>query len=186
MNLRVVEKEDLPLLLEWFNNLDFTGRYDPVDAQQSKTDIEKKYDKLDPEEKWFFIEKKDGTKVGFIGTHLFGELEIGYALIPAERSKGYCTEAVKIIVDYLFMSKEIVRTQAATNLENKASQRVLEKAGFKKEGVVRKGLFLWGKRADLCLYGILREEWKEPKVLTKQNHMASENHPSHQIGGRHD
>ena len=130
VNLRIVEKEDLPLLLEWFNSLDFTGRYDPVDAQQSKTDIERKYDKLGSEEKWFFIEKKDGIRVGFIGTHIFGELEIGYALIPAERGKGYCTEAVRIMVDYLFMSKDIVRIQAATNLENKASQRVLEKAGF--------------------------------------------------------
>jgi len=168
VNLRIVEKEDLPLLLEWFNSLDFTGRYDPVDAQQSKADIERKYDKLGSDEKWFFIEKKDGIRVGFIGTHIFGELEIGYALIPAERGKGYCTEAVRIMVDYLFMSRNIVRIQAATNLENKASQRVLEKARFQKEGIVRKGLFLWGKRADLCLYGILREEWKEPKILSKQ------------------
>jgi RimJ/RimL family protein N-acetyltransferase len=169
VNLRVVEKEDLPLLLGWFNSLDFTGRYDPVDAQQSKVDVEKKYDKLGPDEKWFFIEKKDGTKVGFIGTHLFGELEVGYALIPAERRRGYCTEAVEIMVDYLFMSRDRVRVQAATNSENRASQRVLEKVGFQKEGVVRKGLFLWGKWADVCLYGILREEWKEPKILTK-NH----------------
>ena len=95
VNLRIVEKEDLSLLLEWFNSLDFTGRYDPVDTQQSKTDIEKKYEKLGSDEKWFFIEKKDGTKVGFIGTHLFGELEIGYALIPGERGKGYCTELSK-------------------------------------------------------------------------------------------
>jgi RimJ/RimL family protein N-acetyltransferase len=167
VNLRIAEKEDLPLLLEWFNNLNFTGRYDPVDAQQSKTDIEKSYDKLGSDEKWFFIEKKDGTKVGFIGTHLYGGLEIGYALIPTERGKGYCTEAVKIMVDYLFMSKELVRIQAATNSENKASQSVLEKAGFQKEGIVRKGLFLWGEWVDIYLYGILREEWKEPKILTK-------------------
>jgi ribosomal-protein-alanine N-acetyltransferase len=167
VNLRVVEKEDLSLLVEWFNNLKFTGRYDPVDAQQSKAEIEKKYGALGSEEKWFFIEKKDGTKVGFIGTHLFGELEIGYALIPAERGKGYCTEAVGIMVDYLFMSKDRVRVQAATNSGNKASQRVLEKSGFQKEGVVRKGLFLWGEWADVCLYGILRQEWKEPKILTK-------------------
>lgn len=167
VNLRIVEKEDLPIIHEWFNSLDFTGRHDPVDAQQSRVDVEKKYDKLGPDEKWFFIEKKDGTKVGFVGTHLFEELEIGYALIPAERGRGYCTEAVEIMVDYLFMSKDRVRVQAATNSENKASRRVLEKAGFQKEGVVRKGLFVWGEWADLCLYGILREEWKEPKILTK-------------------
>ena len=72
------------------------------------------------------------------------------------------------MVDYLFMSKDRVRVQAATNSENKASQRVLEKAGFQKEGVVRKGLFLWGEWTDVYLYGILREEWKEPNMSTNQ------------------
>jgi len=50
--------------------------------------------------KWFLIEKKDGTKIGAI-THFprGGPLEIGFATIPDERSKGYRTEAVKIIVD---------------------------------------------------------------------------------------
>jgi ribosomal-protein-alanine N-acetyltransferase len=165
VNLKIAEKEDLPLLLEWFNSLDFIGRYDPVDAQQSKTDLEKKYDKLGSDEKWFFIQKKDGTKVGFIGTHLYGGLEIGYALIPTERGKGYCTEAAKIMVDYLFMSKDIIRIQAATSLENKASQKVMEKAGFQREGTIRKGMFAWGNWVDLYLYSILREEWKEPKIL---------------------
>jgi ribosomal-protein-alanine N-acetyltransferase len=170
VNLRVVEKEDLPLLLEWFNSLDFTGRYNPLDAQQSKTEIDKRHDKLGSDEQWFFIEKKDGSKVGFIGTHFFGGLlEVGYVVVPAERSHGYCTEAVKIIVDYLFMSKNIVRIGAATNTENKASQKVLENAGFKREGTERKGIFIWGKWADLHVYSILREEWIEPKILTKHS-----------------
>jgi ribosomal-protein-alanine N-acetyltransferase len=138
VNLKVVEKEDLSLLVGWFNSLEFTGRYDPLDAQQSREEIEKKYDNLGSEEKWFFIEKKNGGKVGFIGTHVFGGmLEIGYALIPAERGHGYCSEAAMIMVDFLFMSKNIVRIQAAANLENKASQKILEKAGFRREGMER-------------------------------------------------
>jgi diamine N-acetyltransferase len=167
VDLRVVEKEDLSFLLEWFNDLKFSGRYDPVSNQGSKTDIEKKYEKLNPDEKWFFIQQKDGTKIGFIGTHLNGALEIGYALIPSKRGKGYGTEAVQIMLDYLFMSKDIVRVQAQTNSENKSSQRVLEKTGFQKEGVARKGLFVWGNWVDVCSYGILREEWKEPKILAR-------------------
>ena len=167
VNLRIVEREDLPQILEWFNNPEFSGRYDPLDALQSMTEIEKKYDELSPEEKWFIIEKKDGCKVGFIGHFTSGRLfEIGYSLVPSERGKGYCTEAVKIMVDYLFLSKDIVRIQAGTNVENKASQKVLEKAGFKREGIMRKGLFVRGTWVDVCMYSILREEWKEPKMLT--------------------
>ena len=71
------------------------------------------------------------------------------------------------MVDYLFLSKEIVRIQAHTDVRNVASQKVLEKAGFKKEGTVRKFSFIRGEWRDGLLYSLLREEWKEPKILTK-------------------
>ena len=167
VNLRVVEKEDLPLLTEWANNPEFGGEYEPL-SQESKTELEKQYDKLTPKEKWFIIKKKDGSKIGFVTHFPIGNLlTIGYTLIPDERNKGYCTEAVKIMVDYLFLSKDIVRIQAETNPRNLASQKVLEKVGFKKEGLVRKSIFIRGKWRDGLLYSILREEWKEPKILTK-------------------
>ena len=95
-----------------------------------------------------------------------GVQEIGYGVVPNERGKGYCTEAVKIAVNYLFLSKPVVRIQAHANIRNKASQTVLEKAGFKKEGIVRKRIFVRGSWRDEFLYGILREEWKDPKILT--------------------
>ena len=168
VNLRVAEKEDLPLLSEWFNSPEFAGRYIPLDAQESKTDIEKRYEKLGSEKMWFLILKKDGSKIGFFTMRMsaFG-WQIGYSLIPNERGRGYCTEAIQLAVDYLFLSKDIVRIQAGTFTDNKASQRVLEKAGFQGEGRIRRGMFAWGNWVDLYLYSILREEWKEPKILTK-------------------
>ena len=168
VKLRVVEKEDLPLLSEWWNSPDFAGVYNPLLKPESKGDIEKDYEKLGSEKAWFLIVKKDGTRIGYLGMGLVGPYwEIGYVLIPSERGKGYCTEAAQIAVDYLFMSKDIVRIQAVTQLGNVASQRILEKGGFQKEGTIRKGMFAWGKWADLYLFSILREEWKEPKILTK-------------------
>jgi len=71
------------------------------------------------------------------------------------------------MVDYLFLSKDVVRIQALTDVRNKASQRVLEKTGFQKEGVLRKVGYVRGKWADACVYSVLREEWKKPKILTK-------------------
>jgi RimJ/RimL family protein N-acetyltransferase len=156
VNLRIVEKEDLPLLSEWFNNPEFAGIYNPLVAQESKADMEKRFEKLNAEKTWFLIQKKDGSKIGYLGMGLVGPYwEIGYVLISSERGKGYCTEAVQLAVDYLFMSKDIVRIQAGTDPENIASQKVLEKAGFQREGRIRKGLFVWGKWADLYLYSIM-------------------------------
>ena len=94
-------------------------------------------------------------------------MEIGYSLIPDERGKGYCTEAVLIMVDYLFLSRDVIRVQATTDVRNVGSQKVLEKAGFKKEGTIRKSIFIRGDWRDAYLYSILREEWKVPKILTK-------------------
>jgi RimJ/RimL family protein N-acetyltransferase len=119
---------------------------------------------------WFVIEKKDGTKIGFIIHFLVqpaGRIEIGYALVPTEMGKGYGTEAAQIMVDYLFLSKDIMRIQATTDTRNKPSQRVLEKTGFKREGTIRKAGFVRGQWQDDYLYSILREEWKQPIILTR-------------------
>lgn len=170
LNLRVVEKEDLSAFAEWVNDPEFAGQFQPL-LQISRSELEKQYDKLAPQEEWFIIEKKEGSKIGFIrARHLpvFGKpFEIGFTLIPSERGKGYGTEAVQIIVDYLFLSKDIARIQAHTSPRNLASQKTLEKAGFRKEGVVRKLIFIRGEWQDALLYGILREEWKEPKIPTR-------------------
>ena len=171
VSLRVMEKEDLPLFAEWVNKPEFFGEYNPL-RQTSKTEIEKDFDKSTLEQTGFIIEKKDGSKIGytchFILVHPAGKLlEIGYSLVPSERGKGYCTEAVRIMVDYLFLSRDVMRIQACTDTRNLASQKVLEKAGFKKEGTMRKYLFLRGDIRDAYSYSILREEWKEPRILTK-------------------
>jgi aminoglycoside 6'-N-acetyltransferase len=71
------------------------------------------------------------------------------------------------MVDYLFLSKDIVRIQATTHFGNVASQKVLEKGGFKREGTLRKAVQSRGEWTDLVLFSILKEEWKEPKILTK-------------------
>jgi RimJ/RimL family protein N-acetyltransferase len=171
VNLRVAEKEDLPLFAEWLNNPEFFGEYF-APLQRSKVELEKMFENSPFEMKVFIIEKKDGTKIGqMVHFNMLAPyakmLEIGYALVPSERRKGYCTEAAQLMVDYLFLSKDITRTQATTHVGNVASQKVLEKCGFKKEGTLRKAVQSRGKWTDLVIFSILREEWKEPKILTK-------------------
>jgi RimJ/RimL family protein N-acetyltransferase len=50
-------------------------------------------------------------------------------------------------------------------LKKEATERVLENAGFMREGTIRR--HVRGERRDAYLYSILREEWKEPKILTR-------------------
>ena len=171
VNLRIMEKEDLPLFAEWLNNPEFFGQYF-APLQRSKAEMEKMFENNPLEMKTFIIEKKDGAKIGSIShfnmlAPYAKMLEIGYALVPSERRKGYCTEATQLMVDYLFLSKDIARIQATTHFGNVASQKVLEKSGFKREGTLRKAVQSRGEWTDLVVFSILREEWKEPKILTK-------------------
>ena len=87
VNLRIVEKEDLPLVGEWRNNPEFQGEYNLL-IQESKAELEKRYDNFRPEEKWFLIEKKDGSEIGLIVLEPEdGMQEIGYSIFPSERGK---------------------------------------------------------------------------------------------------
>jgi RimJ/RimL family protein N-acetyltransferase len=167
VNLRIVEKEDLALVAEWLNNPEFFN-HAPF-PQRSRAELEKQYDNLPSDSKWFIVEKKNSSKIGFVYHESKGsQLEIGYALLPNERNKGYGTETIRMIVDYLFLAKPVVRIQATTDVRNRPSQRVLDKNEFKREGVIRKADFVRGQWRDEYLYSILREEWKEPKILTKK------------------
>lgn len=164
INLELAEKKDLPIIKQWANDVEFVGEFEPFD-QMSLEDLEKRHDgKGDGQ--WYFVEKKDGTKVGYIGHFKSKDcIGIGYMLVKKERGNGYGSEAVQMMVDYLFLHKTIVRVQAETHPDNKASQRVLEKAGFTLEGHIRKSFFSRGVYRDTAMYSILREEWKTPKIL---------------------
>jgi len=167
-----MEKGELYTLADWLNDPRFTSEYE---SQETITDLEKSFSRAGSQ--WFFIEKKDGTKIGWAAKYLVGsqttvgfgvvgsQTTVGFGVVPDERCKGYATEAASIIVDYLFLADNVVRVQADTSTENKASQRVLEKVGFQKEGIIRKHFFSTGKWRDSFLYSILRDEWRAPRVL---------------------
>ena len=175
VNLRAVERDDIDFMAQCFNNVDYWGEYDSITEQKSTTEQMKQFDNppvwvTSTEMKGFVIQKKDGTRIGFIShwrTQPSGMTEIGYHIVPKERGRKYGTETVQLMADYLFLSSGIVRIQAMTNVKNRASQRVLEKAGFKLEGTCRKTNFVRGAWTDNYLLGILREEWKEPRILTR-------------------
>jgi hypothetical protein len=62
MNLRIMEKEDLSLVQAWVNDHKFMGEFETI-LQETKASLEKQYDRL-KDGQWFFIETKDGAKIG--------------------------------------------------------------------------------------------------------------------------
>ena len=82
---------------------------------------------------------------------------IGYWLSEDHWGKGIMMQAVKLVVDYAFTNLDIVRVQAGVLSKNPASMRVLEKAGFVKEGVMRNAIIKRGEIMDEHLYAILKD-----------------------------
>jgi len=82
--------------------------------------------------------------------------EIGYFIGEPYWNKGIVTTAVNLITDYGFNYLGIVRIQTGIFEYNTASQRVLEKCGFLKEGIFRKSVYKQGKLWDEVRYAKLK------------------------------
>jgi [ribosomal protein S5]-alanine N-acetyltransferase len=83
-------------------------------------------------------------------------LEIGAALLPEHRGRGIGTTAHRLFVDYLLRYTAAHRLEAWTEGENFAEQRVLERTGFTREGVLHQVGWRDGGWRDTVVYGLLR------------------------------
>ena len=81
---------------------------------------------------------------------------LGYWLSEELWGKGIMPEAVKLITQYAFDHLDFIRLQASVYSKNPASMRVLEKAGYVKEGILRNAVIKQGVIMDEHLYAILK------------------------------
>ena len=86
--------------------------------------------------------------------------EIGYWLGEPFWGKGIATNAVRKVVEHAFQTYDLVRIYAYVYETNPASAKVLEKAGFSREGTLRKSVFKNGKILDQFLYAILNDDYQ--------------------------
>lgn len=82
--------------------------------------------------------------------------ELGYYVAQPYWGHGVCTQAVRQACAHIFTHTDIVRIFAEPFSTNKASCRVLEKAGFTLEGVLRKNAIKNGQMMDMNLYALLK------------------------------
>ena len=87
--------------------------------------------------------------------------EIGYCLAEAYWGRGIMVEAVRQVCAYMFARTEIIRISAEVFAPNAASCRVLEKAGFQLEGILRQNVLKNGQVLDAKMYAILKREYTE-------------------------
>jgi RimJ/RimL family protein N-acetyltransferase len=78
---------------------------------------------------------------------------------PASRGRGYGADALALLLRYAFEELNLDRVGLEVISSNDAAIRLYERAGFVREGVVRRAVLRRGKHSDKILMGMLREEW---------------------------
>lgn len=106
----------------------------------------------------------DGRAVGSVGIFVKDDIyqktaELGYWLAKNCRRQGVMPRAVREICRQAFAAFDLRRIYAEPFAHNAASRRVLEKAGFTCEGLLRDSIYKNGQVGSSCMYALLREEW---------------------------
>ena len=108
------------------------------------------------------VDTATGTPTGDLGLFYtepqLQQAMIGYSMLPAWRGRGYVTRAVELLALWTFAETAIARLIAGTLPTNQASQRVLTKAGFKREGYMRSRLPGVHQRVDDVQFALLAED----------------------------
>src|SRR5687767_3039297 len=143
ITLRPVREQDLGPLYELMTDLESRGSFFPLGVT-SEPALRASFAKNG------FWDKEEGMLLMVAGDEIVGEIEyfpithylVGYELSyqlfgDHHAGHGYTSEAVRLLVDYLFGLKRVNRLQLNIHPDNQASRRVAQKCGFTFEGVMR-------------------------------------------------
>lgn len=83
---------------------------------------------------------------------------LGYWMRTSQTGKGYATAAVRLVARFAFQETALLRLEIVINVANHASQRVAEKAGAHKEGVLRNRIFMHGATHDAILFSLIAQD----------------------------
>jgi len=107
--------------------------------------------------------RETGELIGNANLHRFFDMnrrcEVGYIVAREHQGRGYATEALTALIEYGFRELDMNRFEADINPANIASARLLERLGFRKEGLMPQRWIIRGKKEDSAFYGLLKDYW---------------------------
>lgn len=117
---------------------------------------------------WKITHKTSRENIGVISYYYYkpahNKAELGFWLLPEFWNQGITSEVLTAVIDYCQDKKGIHRLEAFVEEENKASTRVLEKAGFVCEGLMRDCEFKFGRYISLLVYGLILNDEKKSRL----------------------
>ncbi len=169
VRIRPVDGSDLITMNQWRKDSEALGGFNPPLLRSPGWEQTKlrEHGYLTPEYALFAVDALDGDRL--IGKVGYSKDAPGYEHMvrtfsivgePANRGKGYATEARILLINYLFLSTNMERIYSETAEANAPARRSLEKSDMRFEGVLRHLVFDVGQWTDMAVYAILRSEWQ--------------------------
>ncbi|HUG24376.1 GNAT family N-acetyltransferase [Piscinibacter sp.] len=168
LRLRLVETDDLPALLR-IHAVDEVTRFLPYTTWTGIADAQAWYARAVARHEdgsalqFVIVEKATGEVVGTSLLFRFdtdsARAEVGYALGRPHWGRGFMHEALGALIGFAFGTLALRRLEAEVDPRNLASDRVLIRLGFTREGLLRQRWVAKGEAKDTHIYGLLRGEW---------------------------
>ena len=165
IELTEIRKTDKPRLVRYLNDATVFNNTLMIPSPYTKERAEA-YIKLcrESEKNHGFIanfairERATGHLIGGCGRFMkdVHKDEIGYWLGEPFRNRGIMSAAIKALCQHIFATTDTVRIEGIVFLSNAASVKTLEKAGFEREGLLRKYVVKNGETKDVFIYSRLK------------------------------
>jgi ribosomal-protein-alanine N-acetyltransferase len=170
--LKLVEPADYKTIYQTLSAgevIELFGLKSTEEYSEAKAKLEKGITTYNRSFVYFYLTKKGSPKtIGWIGYHTFctdhDRAEIGYYLMEEEyKGKGIMSEVMPHILDYGFEKMNLHRIEACVGPANEPSNKLMQKFGFTKEGLLREHYLRDGIYHDSLIYSLLRKEYLESK-----------------------
>ena len=170
VRLRAIERADLPKICQWLNDEEVMYYWGHPGNTTSLAEVERWFDdeleRRPQDRKDYIIETLDGVAIGRINYMRLNvksrNAELGIQIGEKDYwDKGYGTDAVMTLLNYLFNELQLHKVYLSTQSYNTRAQRCYEKCGFVREGAHRESAFVKGEYHDSLIMGILRREFNQ-------------------------
>lgn len=162
VELRTIETEDVDFLQRTINDPEVRTTLAPTRPMNRSAEREW-VESLGETDSINLLVCVDETRVGSVDlkppNQVWGVAEIGVMIASGHWNEGYATEAISLLCGFAFNQRRLNKVYAKVGSKNPAAERVLEKVGFQKEGMLRKEGFLDGEHIDVHRFGLLADEW---------------------------
>ena len=165
--LRPIAESDKEAVFAYRSDAE-TNKYQgwiPKSLDEVKDFISRNPAKFNQADTWFqlvIIDQESDRLIGDVGIHFIDEqqVEIGCTLAKDIQGKGFATEALQTVINYLFKKLNKHRIIGSIDPLNTNSIGLLERLGFRKEAHFKQSLLINGEWVDDIIYAILKREWK--------------------------